>query len=141
MLTYLRHAGVGYGVGTVILHAVDVLLEVLSTQWLSWWAVDRLSFATMAYLRGYIGIALLQSTLRTLRQVVAALSVMRAARLYHDRCLSSLMASALSFFHVTPHGRILTRFASDLSKIDSNYHKEVFEVRSLTVNSVRVAHT
>jgi ABC-type multidrug transport system fused ATPase/permease subunit len=128
MMTYLRHAGVGYGVVTVGLHGVDVLLEVLSTQWLSWWAVDRLSIAAMAYLRGYVGIALLQSALRVVRQVVAAKSVMRAARVYHERCLSSLMGSALSFFHVTPHGRILTRFAGDLSKIDSNYHKEVFEV-------------
>eukprot|EP01045_Picozoa_sp_COSAG04_P000659 COSAG04_NODE_17_length_40288_cov_9.152728_15_plen_979_part_00 len=128
MLTYLRHAGVGYGVVTVGLHALDVLLEVLSTQWLSWWAVDKLSLAPMAYLRGYVDIALLQSTLRVVRQVVAASSVMRAARIYHERCLSSLMGSALSFFHVTPHGRILTRFSGDLAKIDSNYHKEVFEV-------------
>ena len=78
-----------------------------------------------------------QVGVKVVRQLIGATSMLMAARAFHEALVKSVLGSALSFFHVTPHGRILNRFSGDMSIIDSNFHKEIYEVVEMGLNLVR----
>ncbi len=52
--------------------------------------------------------------------IVVYLGGIRAAAKLHKRLLTSLLRASMRFFDVTPVGRIINRFSTDLDKLDSN---------------------
>jgi ATP-binding cassette subfamily C (CFTR/MRP) protein 1 len=52
------------------------------------------------------------------RSLTLANHRLRASRSLHEGLVSSVMAAPISYFDVTPSGRILNRFAADMDKID-----------------------
>ena len=134
---YLRSCGVASGCLTVALFGVDTAMEVTASHWLVWWAALRWPRPAGWYLKGFAGIAMVQVGVKVVRQLIGATSMLHAARAFHEALVGSVLGSALSFFHVTPHGRILNRFSGDMSIIDSNFHKEIYEVVEMGLNLVR----
>ena len=62
---------------------------------------------------------LLSGVLATLFMALgAAAARVRSADIMHARILSSVMAAPVSFFDVTPTGRILNRFSKDTTVVD-----------------------
>ena len=45
---------------------------------------------------------------------------LRAAKKLHDTMLNSILRAPMAFFHTNPTGRIINRFAKDVSDIDNN---------------------
>jgi ABC-type multidrug transport system fused ATPase/permease subunit len=70
----------------------------------------------------YIGVYALFGLLfilaTTVRTIVRLVGSLWASRKLHDELLKSILYSPLRFFEVTPVGRILNRFSSDIEKID-----------------------
>ncbi|KAJ2809166.1 hypothetical protein H4R20_000345 [Coemansia guatemalensis] len=52
----------------------------------------------------------------------------RASSEIHDNMLTSVMRSPMSFFDVTPIGRIINRFSSDLARLDDMLPRSIFDI-------------
>jgi len=66
----------------------------------------------------YTLVVLLSICVVSLRQLVLAKAGFRAAKVLHEGMLKAVIESPMSFYHTTPLGRILNRFASDVYIID-----------------------
>ncbi|XP_069116551.1 ATP-binding cassette sub-family C member 10-like [Argopecten irradians] len=74
----------------------------------------------MYYITVYGIIGSLYSLVSLAKEILIAYGSIRMARTMHDQLLSSVLKAPMSFFDVTPIGRILNRFSSDIGIIDDN---------------------
>ncbi|XP_031634883.1 multidrug resistance-associated protein 7 [Contarinia nasturtii] len=72
------------------------------------------------YLAIYIGIAVFNSIIALIRAFTFAYAGIKAAKFIHNRLLNSVIFTEFSFFDITPVGRILNRFSSDINTIDDS---------------------
>uniref|UniRef100_A0A8C8RCD8 ATP-binding cassette sub-family C member 10 n=1 Tax=Pelusios castaneus TaxID=367368 RepID=A0A8C8RCD8_9SAUR len=72
------------------------------------------------YLMVYGSIAGANSVFTILRAFLFAYGTIRAATVIHSRLLQRVMKATVTFFDVTPTGRILNRFSSDLYCVDDS---------------------
>jgi ABC-type multidrug transport system fused ATPase/permease subunit len=96
--------------------------------WLSYWAAastqadiagDPLDVQeTTWYLGIYAAFGIGGVLCLTGRAVIMAVHRLKASRKLHDELVDSILRAPVSFFDVTPIGRVLNRFAADMDKID-----------------------
>ncbi|OAD00859.1 hypothetical protein MUCCIDRAFT_153502 [Mucor lusitanicus CBS 277.49] len=70
------------------------------------------------YLGIYFLIGMLSLGLTTMRSLVLFLGSLRASRSIHSQLLDRILRAKVRFFDVTPLGRIVNRFSSDLETVD-----------------------
>ncbi|XP_055357966.1 LOW QUALITY PROTEIN: ATP-binding cassette sub-family C member 10-like [Paramacrobiotus metropolitanus] len=97
--------------------------------WLSYWVThERIVVNTTTnetqsdvnyYLTVYGSIGAGNSFFALIRSFVFAYAGLRAAYRMHDSLLSKVMRAKMMFFDTTPSGRILNRFAKDVTSVDS----------------------
>ncbi|XP_005104371.1 multidrug resistance-associated protein 7 isoform X2 [Aplysia californica] len=75
---------------------------------------DNLNF----YLGIYGGLAACNSIFTLMRAFMFAYGGVKAATVIHQRLLKAILKAPMSFFDMTPVGRILNRFSSDLYAVD-----------------------
>jgi len=99
--------------------------EIMANFWISTWAdataeaiMDETTLDTMFYLNIYAAFGLGGVLCLTLRAMALAVHRLRASRKLHDDMTTSILRAPVSFFDVTPIGRVLNRFAADMDKID-----------------------
>lgn len=68
----------------------------------------------------YICLAVINSLFTLVRAFTFAYGGIAAAKTLHQRLLKSLLGCSISFFDVTPSGRILNRFSSDTWSVDDS---------------------
>ncbi|KAJ8945829.1 hypothetical protein NQ318_008713 [Aromia moschata] len=73
-----------------------------------------------SYLKIYIGFACVNTVFTLFRAFLFAYGGVKAATKFHKSLLKSVVKSKLTFFDVTPAGRILNRFSSDTYTIDDS---------------------
>lgn len=125
---YAKSGGLYLFISIFIIQAFGRGSEVASTFWLSYWASASVSQEkqgnelTSEQNRYFINIYALFSMIGviglTVRSLVMAIHRMRASRTIHQNLTTSILRAPVSFFDVTPIGRILNRFAADMDKID-----------------------
>ena len=71
-----------------------------------------------AYIAVYVGLGLILALMTFVRTVCMAHFCLRASRRLHEDLVGSVMRAPLSFFDVTPTGRIVSRFSKDMHSID-----------------------
>ncbi|GAV08511.1 hypothetical protein RvY_18193 [Ramazzottius varieornatus] len=119
------------------LWAIAVLLSLFLMQasynatdwWLSYWVtheqvtINPVSNQSQSdwryYLQIYSYLGAGNSLLALLRSFVFAYAGLLAAYRLHDRLLVKVLRAAISFFDSTPSGRILNRFAKDVTSVDN----------------------
>jgi len=128
---YLRYAKAGgwcLAIITILIQCLGRAFEILSTFWLALWA-DRMQAAEE---RGtpfskqetsfYVGIFGLFGILSVLglgfRGIFMAMHRLKASQRIHDGLTNAVLRAPVSFFDVTPIGRVLNRFAADMDKLD-----------------------
>lgn len=70
------------------------------------------------YLIVYTGLSLLSIVLSVGSNALGQIAGARARRVLHERALRSVMRSPMRFFECTPVGRLINRFATDMSVVD-----------------------
>ncbi|KAJ1949706.1 hypothetical protein FBU59_001024 [Linderina macrospora] len=130
-MTYFRACGMR----NVTIYAIAILCasvcHVLANLWLKHWASSNTdtesnivrSFAerhtVIYYLSIYGALGALDGAMSGIQSLVLwTLCAIRASRKVHENMLVGVLRSPMSFFDVTPLGRILNRFSSDLQRCD-----------------------
>uniref|UniRef100_A0A8C5RAM8 Multidrug resistance-associated protein 7 n=1 Tax=Leptobrachium leishanense TaxID=445787 RepID=A0A8C5RAM8_9ANUR len=72
------------------------------------------------YLSVYGGIAVANSVCTALRAALFALGTVQAATVIHRHLLKRVLKATVTFFDITPIGRIINRFSSDLYCVDDS---------------------
>lgn len=85
--------------------------------WIKVWA-DGGKGSNQYYLGMYILIGFVALALTTLRLLVLFSGSLLASRRLHERLLERVLHARVRFFDVTPLGRIINRFSSDLETVD-----------------------
>lgn len=76
------------------------------------------SYNRMVYVGGYLGFALGYVLLTAMRSLMNLISSLRASRVIHFKALTTLIRAPVTFFDMTPVGRILNRFSKDTDDVD-----------------------
>lgn len=119
---YAKAGGWIFFVSIFVIQGLGRASEIMANFWLSFWANDSIknpgASETVWYLNIYAALGLGGVICLTLRAVAMAIHRLRASRKLHDELTKSILRAPVSFFDVTPIGRVLNRFAADMDKID-----------------------
>jgi len=122
---YAKAGGTLAFVSIFVIQGVGRASEIMANFWLTYWAeatakavVDETTVDTVFYLNIYAAFGLGGVLCLTFRSLAMALHRLRASRKLHDDLTASILRAPVSFFDVTPVGRVLNRFAADMDKID-----------------------
>lgn len=113
----MKKSGIPYTVIFYILFLLSNVALSASSFWLSAWSndsvdakdpgkADRLKYYRLTI---YLILGLIQCVLLNISNIILVLMYLRAARLYHNKLLYSILRSTLHFFESTPIGRIINR--------------------------------
>ncbi|GFU20326.1 multidrug resistance-associated protein 7 [Nephila pilipes] len=83
--------------------------------------IEHTGRSLMFYLSIYGSLAVVNSILTLFRAFLFAYAGIKAAVTLHDRLLKNIMKATSSFFDITPLGRIMNRFSSDIYCIDDAF--------------------
>lgn len=128
---YLHYAKSGGYINIFLFIAFQVAgraTEVIGTFWLAFWS-DEIGKAenlgqsiteeeTTYFVSYYAMISGLSCLLLLIRAIFHAIVRVNAAAEFHDGLLNGVLSAPISFFDVTPTGRILNRFAADMDRVD-----------------------
>ncbi|KAJ7321462.1 Multidrug resistance-associated protein 7 [Desmophyllum pertusum] len=118
---WISHSRVSSNVSTIRQHvnvtSADQWGHVMSPVM----TADQLGMHTVTfYLVVYGGLAVANTIFTLFRAFLFAYGGICAARVLHSRLLKSILSAPVSFFDVTPIGRIINRFSSDIYSIDDS---------------------
>lgn len=120
---YYIRAAAGMWALLVVLAGCATASNLVITFWLGEWSSapseghgdeDTLQ----QFLVGYMLLSLGEVLLLGCQSLVVARTLVVAAKEMHSKLLASVLAAPVSFFDVTPKGRILTRFSRDVGAVD-----------------------
>ncbi|KAJ6634924.1 Multidrug resistance-associated protein 1, partial [Pseudolycoriella hygida] len=122
---YLKSFGIGFSILTVVLIIVFQALSVGSNIWISRWSSDKTvgndTVKRDMYITVYAAFGGAQAVAVFISTLSLFLCALRAAEYLHNQLLKSILrAPTTTFFDVTPTGRILNRFSSDINSVDSD---------------------
>jgi len=114
--------------GIIFVQSLGKASEIGAGFWLAIWADESLTaqFAGTPlsddkiqwYLNIYAMLAMGGVAALTARSLIMAQHRLSASRQLHNELTTSIIRAPVSYFDVTPTGRILNRFAADMDKID-----------------------
>jgi ATP-binding cassette subfamily C (CFTR/MRP) protein 1 len=126
--TYIKAGGLLPAFAAIGVQAGGRAAEILSSFWLALWADSAIRATSMGtphsdsdtsfYLGIYAMFGLLGVVGLTVRSLAMAYHRLGASRKLHNDLTTSILRAPVSFFDVTPTGRILNRFAADMDKVD-----------------------
>mmetsp|Transcript_31 Transcript_31/g.111 ORF Transcript_31/g.111 Transcript_31/m.111 type:complete len:1480 (+) Transcript_31:320-4759(+) len=90
-----------------------------SEAWLTAWSSNSFNMAPWFYNLIYGLLTLAVTIFMVVRGVIFGRAMLRASQGLHDAAFLACMQARMDFFQITPLGRILARFSSDIDKIDT----------------------
>jgi len=125
---YAKAGGLCIAILTILIQGLGRGFEVLSTFWLAIWA-EKMREAEMSgtpftkqetsYYVTIFGVFGLLSVIGLgFRGIFLAMHRLKASVKLHDALTDTVLRAPISFFDVTPIGRVLNRFAADMDKLD-----------------------
>lgn len=124
-LHYCRAGGTIAFVSIFVIQGLGKASEVMSSFWLSYWAAattkangNQTTQETVWYLNIFCAFSMGGILCLTFRSLAMAVHRLKASKKLHENLTKSILRAPVSFFDVTPIGRILNRFAADMDKID-----------------------
>eukprot|EP00042_Codosiga_hollandica_P057927 m.865823 g.865823 ORF g.865823 m.865823 type:complete len:1554 (-) comp59720_c0_seq9:185-4846(-) len=123
---YLAACGRATCIGVACSYLVTYGAQVATNVWLSIWSQrsDRDPEAVHANIHFYLivyGVLGITSSIGILLTSIGSFfASQKASRVFHERMLNAVVHSPMLFFDTTPLGRVINRFARDVSVIDDN---------------------
>jgi len=146
---YARSGGWLAFASIFIIQGVGRASEIMASFWLSVWAEattkaqinnDPLTGSeTTWYLNIYAAFGIGGVLCLTFRSLAMAIHRLRASKQLHDNLTDSILRAPVSFFDVTPIGRVLNRFAADMDKIDLELTQSLGQAASTTFSVLGAA--
>jgi len=130
-LDYCRALGSWNSFWLLIFFLLYQAASVMSNVWLSWWTDDPdINNSTILnttfyndkqdlYLGVYGGLGAVQAVFVLIYAIIAAISMVVAAGILHNKMLKNILRSPMSFYDTTPIGRIINRFSRDIETVDT----------------------
>ena len=101
------------------------LLSVYTSVWLAYWSENHYDLPQGDYLAIYAGIGIGQAAVSWARTFMWALASLAAANKLHLALFRATLSTRLSFFDVTPLGRVIQRFTKDTAVMDNTLGNSV----------------
>jgi ABC-type multidrug transport system fused ATPase/permease subunit len=104
----------------MVLNVLKQLASIGATLWLAVWSGRRLAnWNNGAYLGMYAGISFGVALITYIKSLAWTYCGIKAAGTLHESLTRSVISTRLTFYDVTPLGRILQRFSKDTDVIDN----------------------
>ncbi|UXI19965.1 hypothetical protein NH340_JMT05908 [Sarcoptes scabiei] len=123
---YFKAVSIVWCLATIINYVLSQTSNAGAIVWLSIWSqrsqteTNMLYSTTLYYLAIYGLIGALQGLFNALGWISMTEGTIGSSRSLHNRMLESIFHSPMSFFDITPLGRILNRFSGDIDVIDNS---------------------
>lgn len=139
-MNFIRTMGINFVIALAI-YIISSAFTISTNVWLSEWSNDALN-ATLSSdpvqrnmrLGVYAGLGLGESICVITSTILLNFACLRGSQLLHNRMLARILRAPMSWFNVTPSGRIINRFSKDIDTVDSTIR---FNVRLLMVVTLR----
>ncbi|KAG0366036.1 hypothetical protein BGZ54_005893 [Gamsiella multidivaricata] len=126
----------------LLLYALGQACQVATNFWLRYWltADEREDDRPAAFfLCGYAALVLLFVTIDVTANYMAnVVCGIRGSKTLYDRLLTRVLRMPMSFFDTTPMGRIVNRFSSDISTVDSQIPMELPGLLSFVATTLSI---
>lgn len=109
-------------------------LEIGGSFWLSYWAEQ--ASASSYYINMFTLISLGAIFMTAVRSILLANHRLKASVALHHDLTKSIMSAPISFFDITPIGRVLNRFSADMDKVDLELSSSLSQGISTTFSIV-----
>lgn len=96
------------------------MARVASDWWLGCWSSDTFHLSTTTYIEIYTGASILVGVLIFFKGYLFARFIIATAQAIQRQLISVLLHTPLSWFDVTPTGRIISRTTKDQDDLDSS---------------------
>uniref|UniRef100_A0A915DK60 Multidrug resistance-associated protein 1 n=1 Tax=Ditylenchus dipsaci TaxID=166011 RepID=A0A915DK60_9BILA len=141
---YLKAVGYPVCFMFLFIYIFSSILGVGSNLWLADWSDHAREIQTNSSnawethkrLGIYTALGLGQALFVAMASIIMALGMVRAGNLLHEGMLKNLLRSPMSFFDVTPLGRILNRFGKDVDLVDTRVPGTFLNFVGCTVMSI-----
>ncbi|KAG0378057.1 hypothetical protein BGX24_004850 [Mortierella sp. AD032] len=136
-IIYAKAASLRNTIFCLVLFGLAQACHISTNFWLRYWISDteehdragEIGRPVSYYLRGYGMLVLLYMALNTtVNYVSEAVCGIQASKVLHENLLDRVLRLPMAFFDVTPMGRIVNRFSSDIYSIDSQMPEELNEL-------------
>ncbi|KAF9143117.1 hypothetical protein BG015_000536 [Linnemannia schmuckeri] len=123
-MVYAKAASYTNIASVIILYILVEMAQIGTSFWLRYWSDSgsgQDKYSVVQFLVIYTAFTLAYMTFNMVLFYVAnVLAAVKGARHMHDRLLENLLRQPMAFFDVTPVGRIINRFSTDVDAIDEN---------------------
>lgn len=113
--------------GTILNAPLGFLLLVLSqganistNLWLSFWISDKFRYSTGLYIGVYVALGVAQALLLFAFSLLLSVLGTNASKSMFGQAMTRVLRAPISFFDITPLGRIINRFSRDVDVLDNN---------------------
>lgn len=96
------------------------LARVFSDWWLGEWSSDKFDLDQNGYIEVYAGISVVVGILMYLKGKFFAKFIISSSRVIQRKFIQTLLKTPLSWFDVTPTGRIMARATKDQDDLDNS---------------------
>lgn len=139
-LRFVRTMGINFVVALVI-YILSSVFTIGTNLWLSEWSNDSMNPASAndTHLRDvrlgvYAGLGIGETICVLVSVLLLNLACLKSSKLLHNSMLRRVLKAPMSWFNVTPTGRIINRFSKDIETIDNTIR---FNVRLLMIIALR----
>jgi ATP-binding cassette subfamily C (CFTR/MRP) protein 1 len=139
---YIRAGGIGWFASMLLFYLASQVVQVISSFYLAYWGAETVkadlagepmsSNENLSYLNTFAWISMIGVGTITLRSVLLAQHRLGTSTALHEQMLTTILNAPVAFFDVTPLGRILNRFSSDMNVVD----EELSQTTSQVLNSL-----
>uniref|UniRef100_A0A914CYF4 ABC transmembrane type-1 domain-containing protein n=1 Tax=Acrobeloides nanus TaxID=290746 RepID=A0A914CYF4_9BILA len=146
-MAYIRAIGFKIAVTFLLVDIMGSSMGICGNLWLANWSDhakeiqmrnETDSSETRFRLGVYAALGLGQVLFVTSAAIIMALGMVYASSILHENMLSNILRSPMSFFDVTPIGRILNRFSKDVDGVDTAIPRSLISFVQTAIASIEI---
>ncbi|KAE9550241.1 hypothetical protein FO519_006539 [Halicephalobus sp. NKZ332] len=142
--SYLKAIGLNVTVFFFIIYIISSILGVYSNLYLADWSDhaaeiqrgENGSSGSRVRIGVYTALGIGQVLFVCIASILMALGMVIASKILHEKMLTNILRSPMSFFDVTPLGRILNRFGKDIYVTDTTLPASLINMISMVIQAI-----